>query len=98
MRLLARDSVWREEKAKKEPFDFVVYQHGEIHAAGVSSNLQPINSPKGGVHILLNKFLPPHKPIFVKIYIKFHTNSESVVECTWKEAPAEYFEYTTKYN
>ena len=46
-------------------------------------------------------FEPPYwkilrAPLFVGIYNKFHINSESGVECTWKETSAEYFEYTTK--
>ena len=88
-----------EEKRIKEPF--VVYQHSKFHPADVSSYLQLIWSPKGQVHILLNKTtFPqkyPHKPIFVGICVKFHTNSGSGEECTWKKTAAEYFEYTTKY-
>ena len=39
MRLLARDSLSREEKREKEPF--VVSHHSEFPAAGASSDLQP---------------------------------------------------------
>ena len=54
MRLLERDSQSLEEKKS-----FFVYQHNEIDATGVSSDLQLINSPKSGVHILLNRTTSP---------------------------------------
>ena len=52
-------------KKKKKPF--VVCQQSEIHAASISSDLQLIWSPKGGVHILLNRTISlrntyPHEP------------------------------------
>ena len=54
MRLLERDSLSREEKKS-----LFVYKHIEIHAAGVSCDLQLINSPKSGVHILLSRTTSP---------------------------------------
>ena len=71
MRLLARRLLLsRDEKRKKE--HFVVYQPNEFLAAGISSDLQLIWSPKGEVHVFLyrtpfsQKY--PHKPIFIGIY------------------------------